>query len=194
MPDVWTQGAEPKGNTGRVSAWRKILLSVTAVGCGSVATACSSSDSPPTVQAASARSACALMTVQEASSVLGAGDHAPHECQMPPGDQSTGVYMVAGQGPLLVTLSWNPRSVSMFRAGLRHYSQLGAGHSIIRVSGFPVESTTYRFSVAGNAGSLPPSAGVTLTSMKAGYVLTLESFGDEQSQMQKVLSLMLAHL
>ncbi len=80
------------GNTENMAGWKAQGVVGPLVGLAVFLSACGSSATSSPKQTSSPRSACSLLTAQEASNALGEPGQAPHECKTYPGNQSGGIY------------------------------------------------------------------------------------------------------
>ena len=157
-----------------------------------VLSSCSSSGTSSATQSASPKSACSLLTAQEASKALGGTVQSPTQCRTSPGSQSGGLYhRSAGQGTLLVHVSWDKRAVKTF--AVAH-----SGHATYPDGAVPPQYA--KVTVAGTPAywQLSPAAGPVgaraVSSLKGGYVVTINSMGLDQSQVEQALADILSHL
>jgi hypothetical protein len=160
------------------------------LGLGIMLSACTSPNASPVQQGASTRSACSLLTVQEAAKALGGPVDAPAECAT--STDSAGLYhLSAGPGTLLVHVSWGKRAVTTFNvAHSGHAKYLGGAappqYGKVIVAGLPAY------------WQLRPTPGPggfhSLSSLKSGYVVMLTSMDLSQSQVENALAAILNHL
>ncbi len=149
--------------------------------------ACSSSAAIQ--QAPSPRSACSLLTTQEASAAFGAPAQPPSQCRVVPGDESEGLYLPGGRtrGLLSVNVSWNKEAVHTFRVSHSYHVHYGGTapppvYSRVMVSGIPAYWQPSR-----------PTSGLganvqILSTLKNGYVVTLISMSISESQDEQALA------
>ena len=156
-----------------------------------VLSACSSSGASSVERSASPKSACSLLTGQDATKALGGPVQGPSECSTSPGNQSGGLYFLSGQGTLLVHVSWDKRTVTAFT--VTH-----SGHA--KYLGGTVPPQYAKVTVAGVSAywqlSPAPGPGNTqrVSSLKRGYVVTFTSMGLSHSEVDQALAVTLDHL
>jgi len=180
------------GNTDAVLARRIVTLACPLLGLGLAFSACSPSGPSSATQKGSPRSACSLLTAQEASNALGEAVQAPSQCATSPGDQSSGLYRLsAGPGTMVVRVSWNKRTASSFtvaHSGKAKYlnGAVPPKYAEVTVGGVPAY-----WQLSPPAG---PGGARNLESLKNGYVVTITSMGLGQAQVEQALADMLNHL
>lgn len=171
---------------------RTVPLFCLILGIGVVLSACTSPKASPVQQGGSTRSACSLLTVQEAAEALGGPVGAPVECATSADHQSGGLYHRSDRpGTLLVQVSWDKRTVNTFTTA-------HSGHA--QFLGRAARSQYEKVMVAGLPAywQLRPTPGPkgfgSLSSLKSGYVIILISMDISQSQVENALAVILNHL
>jgi hypothetical protein len=181
----------------RVLMRRTLCLLFPVLGFGFFLSACSSSH-----QATSPRSACSLLSANEASAALGGPVQPPNQCQVGPGDQSSGLYSGGKPGgPLLVHVSWGNEAVTTFTVSHSGHAHYAAGitpptYSRVTVAGI---SAYWQLSpppiTVINRGNRNPAASILrIITLKNGYVVTLDSIFLSQSQDEQALASIISRL
>ncbi len=143
-------------------------------------------------QSASPKSACSLLSTQEASEALGAPVQTSSECTTYAGNQSGGLYHPSdGPGTLLVHVSWDKQTVTTFTVAHSGHAKYLNGEAPpqylkVTVAGVPAYWQVSPVPGPGNAQGI--------SSLKSGYVVTLTSMSLSQSQVQGALAVILNHL
>lgn len=180
------------GNDGRVLMRRILCLLSPVFGIGVVLSACSSSQ-----QSTSPRSACSLLSAEQASAALGGVVQPPSECQVGPGNQSVGLYSGGKPGgSLMVNVSWGTEAVTTFTVSHGGQAHSAAGvtppvYSRVTVSGI---SAYWQLSpppitvILRDNNSAPTGSVLKISTLKNGYVATLTSVSLSQSQDEQALA------
>jgi hypothetical protein len=184
-------------NNAGVRTRRGMCLFVSILGLAVALSACSSS---ATVQQTSpARSACSLLSTQEASAALGTAVQPPSQCRISPGDQSQALYsgteLGTTPGVLNVNVSWNKAAVHTFtvtHSGHAHYigNLPPPVYSRVTVSGI---AAYWRLNPPPISG-LPNARVQMLETLKNGYVVTLISMNLSESQNERAMASIISHL
>ena len=187
------------GNDERVLMRRTLCLLFPIFGMGLVLSACSSSQ-----QATSPRSACSLLSAKEASAAFGGPVQPPNQCQVEPGDQSSGLYGSGGTEPgiLLVHVSWSKEAVTTFTVSHSGHAHYAAGftppvYSRVTVAGisayWQLSPSPITVKNTGN-NSGPAVSNLRIITLKNGYVVTLDSMSLSQSQDEQALASIISRL
>jgi len=175
---------------------RALCLLFPAFGMGIALSACSSSQ-----QATSPRSACSLLSTKEASAAFGGP---VNQCQGAPGDQSGGLYLSKGTEPgsLIVHVSWGEEAVTTFTVSHNGHAHYAPGvtppvYSRLTVSGisayWQLSPPPITVNNNGNNGGQAVST-LRISTLKNGYVVTLDSMSLNQSQDERALASIISHL
>jgi hypothetical protein len=157
-----------------------------------VLSACTSPKASPVQQGGSTRSACSLLTVQEAIEALGGPVDAPVECATTADNQSGGLYHRSG-GPatLLVRVSWDKRTVTTFMTAHSGDAQFLGRAARPQYEKVMVADLPAYWQLRPTPG---PGGFHSLSSLKSGYVVMLISMDLSQSQGENALAVILNHL
>jgi len=180
------------GDSEFVIARRTCSLVLPILMTGILLAACSSSSAPSAGLGASPRSACSLLTGQEATEALGGPARDPSECSTSPGDHSSGLYFFPGRGPLVLNVGWAARQVSTFAGAHGAHVQYLDGMAPVRYQKVTVDGVPAYWQVSPPPG--PGSQFQSLTSMENGYVLNFPSGGKAQPKVERALAVVLNHL
>jgi hypothetical protein len=174
-----------------------MCLIVSILGLGVALSACTSSASAQ--QTSLPRSACSLLSTEEASAAFGTAVQPPSQCRISPGDQSQALYsgteLGTTPGVLSVNLYWNKAAVHTFtvtHTGNTHYrGTLPAPvYSQVTVSGI---AAYWRLNPPPISG-LPGAHAQIISALKNGYVVTLISMNLSESQDEHAMASILNHL
>jgi hypothetical protein len=114
---------------------------------------------------------------------------------MSTGDQSGGLYLGADSFPgvAAVSISWNKKLIATFRAlhsGHAHVVPGGAQYAHVTVTGIPAY---WLVSSPVIGHPIDPSV-LSISALKSGYVVTLESHFLSRSQAERVMASLLHNL
>ncbi len=181
--------------------YRTLRRSGSAIAVGILLSACSSTPTAATHQAAATpRTACSLVSNKQVSVATGTPVHGTNGCRVQPGNQSSTLFSLpgeAGGAQLQVSLFWGTRAVTTFMVS-------HSGHArFVTPQGSTVAPPKFaKVTVAGVAAywqvSPAPLTGdpgaMRITAFKSGYVVSIFSSGLNRLQDERVLAAILGNL
>jgi len=189
------------GDRALVNTRRNLRRSGSAIAVGILLSACGSTPTAATHQAAaSPRTVCSLVSNTQVSVATGTPVHGPNSCTVLPGNQSNALYLMqggTGSAQLQVSLFWSTQAVATFTVShsghARYVTQQGTPvappeFANVTVAGVPAYWQVSPAPQTGNPGAMRISA------LKSGYVVSIYSSGLNALQDERVLTAVLGSL
>jgi len=188
------------GNRAPVDIRRTVRRSGSVVVVGILLSACGSSSTAATQQAATPRTVCSLVSNKQVGVAIGTPVHGPNSCTVAPGNQSSALYLMqggTGGAHLQVSLFWGSQAVTTFTVShsghARYVTQQGSPgappeFAKVNVSGVPAYWQVSPAPQTGDPGAMRISA------LKGGYVVSIASSGLNSLQDQRVLATILGNI
>ncbi len=189
------------GNRALVDTRRTVRRSGSAIVVGILLSACASTPTSATHQAAaSPRTVCSVVSDKQVSVATGTPVHGPNGCTVLPGNQSSALYLVqggTGGAQLQVSLFWGARAVTTFTVShsghARYVTQQGSPvappeFAKVTVAGVPAYWQVSPAPQTGDPGAM------RIEALKGGYVVSIASSGLNRLQDERVLSAILGNL